>query len=324
MTAQPSAGRPTGRVVSEPPLASGNDGPTTTTVETVSVFPPTALPPDATVVPSVSTWARGKTDQIFDDSRSRGVHILQSLSLLRLMTGAQIQRLHFYEGSPATQGRRARAAIQQLAERRLIVRLDRRVGGIRAGSSGYVLGLSGHGQALLEVEGPLGGRRRRVWETSPSFRDHVLAVSDTYVSLTEGERRGELELLEFQAEPPCWRDYPDRSGRTLTLKPDAFARLGVGDFERSAFIELDRGTESPATLTRKCQAYIAYFRTGLEQRNHGVFPSVLWLGTNARSVGRITDVVHRLPAEVRHLFQVAPHDGAIRILTDTAEAGRRG
>jgi len=97
----------------------------------------------------------------------RDLAVLQGLAELRLLTGRQVQRLYVADGSPTTQARRARALLQRLAELRLVVRLGRRVGGVRAGSSGYVYGLSGHGQALLAVGGPMGGSRRRVWETSP-------------------------------------------------------------------------------------------------------------------------------------------------------------
>ncbi|HVI69451.1 MAG TPA: replication-relaxation family protein [Magnetospirillaceae bacterium] len=253
----------------------------------------------------------------------RDAGMLQSLALLRLMTGGQVERLHFTEGSPATRGRRCRAALKRLAELRLIVRLGRRIGGVHAGSAAYVIGLSGYGQAVVDSDGPMGGRRRRVWETKPSFTDHVLAVADLYVRLVETERLDQLELLEFQAEPQAWRQSTGSHGQAVTLKPDGFVRLGVGDMELSNFVEVDMDTESPATLGRKMQAYAAYYRTGVEQRRHGVFPRVWWLGCSARSVERIARVVRGLPLDTQPLFGVAHLEDAIQSLTTTAKEAAR-
>jgi hypothetical protein len=225
------------------------------------------------------------------------------------------------DGSPVTQARRTRALLKRLAELRLVVRLGRTVGGRHAGSSGFVYGLSGHGQAVLAIDGPMGGRRRRVWEVEPTFLHHVLDVAEIYVRLVEAERTGTADLLDFQAEPACWRRFPGTSGQAVTLKPDAYVNVGAGDLEHSAFVEVDRGTESAPTIARKCQVFIAYWRSGIEQRQHGVFPLVVWLASNPRGVTRIAEVVRQLPQEVRHLFEVALHGDAVATLT-TAVGGR--
>src|SRR5581483_7116851 len=65
----------------------------------------------------------------------RDLAVLHSLDELRLLTTRHIERLHFREGSPRTQARRCRAVLQRLYSYRLLDRLDRRVGGIRAGSA---------------------------------------------------------------------------------------------------------------------------------------------------------------------------------------------
>jgi hypothetical protein len=226
------------------------------------------------------------------------------------------------DGSAATRARRARALLQRLSDLKLVVRLGRRVGGVRAGSSGFTYGLSGYGQAVIQVEGTYGKRRRRVWEVSPAFADHVLSVAELHVSLVEAQRRGELELLVFEAEPPCWRRFPGASGQAVILKPDAYVQLGIGELEHSAFIEVDMGTESAPTVARKCQTYISYWRTGVEQARHEVFPRVLWLASAERARHRIAGVLRGLPAEGRHLFEVALLADAISTLTDTARGGR--
>jgi hypothetical protein len=247
--------------------------------------------------------------------------VLRSLAQLRLLTGEQVRRLHMTEGSPATQARRARSLLQRLTELRLVVRLGRRVGGVRAGSAGYVYGISGHGQAVLSIDGLHGKQRRRVWETSPAFQDHVLCVADTYIALVEAERRGDVEALDFAAEPAAWRRFPGTHGQAVTLKPDAFVRLGVGELEHSAFAEVDMGTESGPTIARKCEVYARYWRAGIEQSKNEVFPRVLWLASSEHGARRITDVLTRLPREVQPLFHVAFLGGAVAVLTGAALGG---
>jgi hypothetical protein len=305
MTTPNPTGRPTDRLSPTLPLACSDASLSPTTVE-----------------PSTTALPRGHAQRLRARLGDRDLAVLSSLHTLRLATGEQLRRLHVADGSPATQSRRCRALLQRLTDLRLVNRLGRRVGGVHAGSDGFVYGLSGHGQAVLAVDGPLGGRRRRVWDTSPSFQDHVLSVASLYVGLVEAERAGQLELLAFDAEPGAWRRHPGSGGQTVTLKPDGYVQLGVGDIEHSAFIEVDCGTESGPTIARKCRMYGDYWRTGIEQTTNEVFPRVLWLGTTERSVQRIAGVLAKLPADTRHLFQVVPIDEAIPALTSTALGGR--
>jgi hypothetical protein len=144
-----------------------------------------------------------------------------------------------------------------------------------------------------------------VWDTKPYFEDHVLAVTELYVRLTEACRKRAADLLAFDAEPACWRKFVGSGGEPVTLKPDAFVRVGVGEIERSAFVEVDLATESPATLQRKCLVFVSYWRAGLEQQRHGVFPLVLWLVPDEQRRQRLADVVRHLSHDVQHLFHVA-------------------
>ena len=176
-------------------------------------------------------------------------------------------------------------------------------------------GLSGLGQAVLGVGGPLGRRRRSVWETKPWFQDHTLAISELYVRLVEISRQGAAELLAFDTEPSCWRAFTGIGGQRVTLKPDASVCLGTGEYEQRAFIELDLASEHLPTITRKCQRYLAYWHSGLEQRASGVFPRIWWLvPTLARAEG-ITSVIARLADSAHHLFRVALSEEAPELLT---------
>jgi hypothetical protein len=244
--------------------------------------------------------------------------VLRSLKKVRLLTGAQIARLHMANGSNATRARRTRAMLQRLSDLKVVVRLGRRIGGVRAGSAGFLYGLSGWGQAVLAQESR-GRTRRRVWETSLPHQRHLLAVAELYVALVEADQAESVELLGFEAEPTCWRRFSGLGGAAVTLKPDAFVRLGVGAYERSGFIEVDMGTESGSTIARKCGVYLAYWNSGLEQQRHGIFPMVLWLADAAKRVEQIAAVIRRLPGEAHALFHVGLLSEAVGTLS--AEPG---
>lgn len=244
----------------------------------------------------------------------RDLAVLSSLGWLRLLSHHHIQRLHHYEGETASRPRRTRTTLKRLHDLHLVVRMSRVIGGIRAGSTGYVYGLSGLGQAVLGVDGTYEKRRRRAWETSPNFQDHMLTVAELYVRLVETTRSKHAELLAFDAEPACWRRFTGPGGELVTLKPDAFLRIGIGDVERSVFVEVDLATESPGTVLRKCHVFIAYWRSGIEQQRHGVFPLVLWLVPDERRLDRLREVIWRLAEETRKLFFVALFQDATRVL----------
>lgn len=204
-----------------------------------------------------------------------GEAIVRQVAVLRLMSAGQIAAVHFPAGNGRSAGALTRACNRELARlnrERLLVRLGRRLGGLRAGSSAYLYCLGPVGHRLLAANGP----RPRFREPSALFVDHTLAVSQLVVDLTLAERRGQCELLGVQAEPQCWRSFGGVMGRVV-LRPDLYVQLGVGDFELRFFCEIDRATEHLPAIVRKCHAYEAYYRSGREQAEHGVFPRVFWV-----------------------------------------------
>lgn len=230
--------------------------------------------------------------------------VLHDLARVRLLTGRQVQRLHVAEGSALTQARRARAVLERLHDLRLVSRLERRIGGVRAGSAGYVYGLATLGQRLVTQHGPAGGRRLRApWTPSPSFVDHVLDVSELYVRLRELERADStIKLLAFDAEPTAWRPWQSADGEELLLKPDAFTSVAVDDIEYLHFVEVDRSTESSTVLRRKAEVYAAYWQSGTEQGRLGVFPRVLFVVPDERRYAQIIDALSRVDPDTWRLF----------------------
>jgi hypothetical protein len=204
----------------------------------------------------------------------RDLAILRQVGDLRLMSGGQIEAVHFgpeRHATAETSARVCRRALKRLVHERLLVRLTRRVGGLRAGSQTFIYGLGPVGHRLLQQE----DSRLRPDESSRAFVDHQLAVSQLVADLILASRLGQFELLAVEGEPRCWRTVPTY-GRVI-LRPDLFVAVGVDALEFRWFIEVDRGTHRNPALLRKAQLYESYYRSGVEQTNHDVFPRVIWI-----------------------------------------------
>ena len=163
--------------------------------------------------------------------------------------------------------------LARLVEQRVLDRLERRQGGAGGGSSAWVYALGPAGVRMVAYWAGEGlPRSRGAHEPGAAWTAHTLAVSELYVRLREAERAGRVELLAFDAEPACWRRYTRLGGAAGVLKPDAYVRLGIGEYEDSFLVEVDLGTEHRGQLTRQHHAYGEYFRSGVEQAKTGVFP----------------------------------------------------
>lgn len=242
----------------------------------------------------------------------RDRQILEIVGLLRLLHARQIQALLFPDdqhATPATAARTCRRVLERLTRERLLVRLERRVGGVRSGSASYVYALSSLGQRVLDQDGP----RRRLSEPSERFVDHTLAVGDFLIQLHVQSRSAAWDLLEWQSEPACWREVRTLGGR-LVLRPDLFVVLGVGEYELRWFVEIDRGTEHLPAITRKCRLYHTYYKNGSEQRRHGVFPHVLWITLDDRRTKRLQALIERDPRLTARFFLVTTTDRALTVI----------
>jgi hypothetical protein len=147
---------------------------------------------------------------------------------------------------------------------------------------------------------------------------HALAVTDCYLALRKLEAKGNVELLHFETEPDCWRDFSGPGGVRLVLKPDAFVITAQGDYEDRWFLEIDRSTESPARLTKKAQTYCNYFRSGREQMAHDVFPRVLWVVPDHLRESQFIGIFGKLPVEDWKLFQITTTEGFAGVIASGA------
>jgi protein involved in plasmid replication-relaxation len=242
--------------------------------------------------------------------------VLQRVSDLRFVTGDQLTRLCFADtDDQAANGRAARRALLRLTRLGALERLPRQVGGARAGSAGYVYCLGVGGQRLALLRGWQPERRRRRSQTPGTlFVRHALQVSELHALLVTADRSRRIELLELSGEPACWRSWGGVAAQRQTLKPDSYARLGVGAYEYSYFIEVDRGTEGSQTIVRQLAVYVAYYMSGTEQAARGVFPRVLWLAPDSKRVAAIEDCVAQLPRADRELFRVVRFEDAVTVM----------
>lgn len=252
------------------------------------------------------------------DLSEREQAILRSLDDFRFLTSGQIQFLHFHNHStPTAAGRIARRVLKRLNELRIIEHLQRRIGGIRAGSSSYVWRVGPVGDRLLRQESTESVRARR---KEPSMRhlDHCLTIAECAIAAVTTSRAGALELIQTQTEPNCWRTYLGAGGSREILKPDLELTTASGEFEDRWFIEVDRSTESIPTVLRKCAQYVRYRRIGREQAEYGVFPLVVWVVPDEKRADQLQRAMETSRDIDQDLFRVSTTDTFIETILQGA------
>jgi hypothetical protein len=245
---------------------------------------------------------RASLDTLIADMTERDYAVLHDVEKYRLVTTKQVQRLHFDGGHP-TGVAAARACNRTLARLRdagVLHALQRRIGGARAVSAGFVWYVGPAGERLLQYRNPGMHRGRRNYrEPSRHFVDHTLAICELAVLVTEAARHevpSGLEILDLQTEPASWQQSLSRFGAVQALKPDLRLVTASGDYERHWFIEVDMATEHLPVIVRQCMAYEAFRATGRYQASHGLFPAVVWVVPTEQ---RRTQLRARLAAEKR-------------------------
>jgi Replication-relaxation len=250
--------------------------------------------------------------RLHEQLSERDLSIIRSVREHRFLTARQIEDFHFTDHTSELAGARVcRRVLSRLSKERLLTRLQRRVGGVRAGSASFVYALGPTGARLLE-------QQRGFTEPSALFLDHTLAVAAAHVELVKAARRDKLELLRVDIEPSCWRRYLGRSGAPEIVRPDLYVVTASGAFEDCWFLEIDRGTESPAAIRRKCRAYEMYWRNGREQETHGTFPLVVWVVPDAEREKRLRATVGGARNLKWALFRVTTHTDLVPLLAGGA------
>lgn len=261
-----------------------------------------------------SRTSRGDLGYLSSRLSERDWQIIRFVDRHRFATSSQIRRVFF--AGHATQTAATRACIRvldRLLTLRILTRLERRVGGNRHGSAGFVWCLDVVGERLTRMDG---APRRRFHEPSYVFLSHTLALTDTHVMLREAQGAGEFVLSQIEIETEAWRPYLTPAGVKSMLKPDLKITIANGDYEDHWYIEIDLATESMPMLVRKCRAYEDYRHTGRAQAEYGVFPRVLWVMPTQARLSRSRDAITAEKGLSERLFVFSTPDKLITTLRD--------
>jgi hypothetical protein len=258
---------------------------------------------------------QGEVRRIRESLAPRDLAVLDQVRDLKLMSGSQIQAVHFPMVDHVTADAAARAGrrvMRRLVRDGLLVRLSRVIGGVRGGSDGFVYAASPLGHRVLDDGGP----RRRFKEPSLAFVNHTLAISQLVVDLIDRQAATAIDILRLEPEPRCWRSFTAVSGRQ-SVRPDLFVALGVGAFEYHWFIEMDLGTETMLRRIEKSKQYEAYYRSGEEQAAHELFPKVLWVVPTQGLADELGQRIRRSTILTDTIFAVTTHEQLLATLTNT-------
>jgi hypothetical protein len=183
--------------------------------------------------------------------------VMEEVNRLRVVSGQQLERLCFAQLQGRSRTVTRSRVLARLVRQRVLVALERRVGGSGRGSSGAVFALDTAGRRLL-VQRRLAEatpvRVRRPGTPGERGLRHMLAVSELYVQLVEQTRTDPADRCTFRAEPGSW--WPD--GRGGRLKPDAYVLLERPGVQDHWWIEVDLATESLPTIRSKVKTYTDY------------------------------------------------------------------
>lgn len=253
------------------------------------------------------------------DLSDRDLMLLRFVFEVGVADARQLERFAFPPGtgSSLTAARRARRTLARLTEHGLLTRLERRVGGVRAGSSGYLYQVATKGRQALGVPG------RVRFEPGARFVDHALAGAELHVGLVEAQRAGAITDLTVGNERSALRRFVSPSGLER-LRPDLLVEVTTADgWELRWFVEIDRGTEHLPTVLRKCQTYERYWRSGGETQHHDVFPRVLWSVPTERRARAIENAIASARGLTTDLYRVATSTETVRSITtnDNLEGG---
>ena len=263
---------------------------------------PAARPMPARVRPAHVEWIAARLGE-------RDRNIMEIVNRLRVVSSSHLSRLFFAELREGRSRTTARTrTLRRLVAWRVLCPLPRHQGGYGGGSDVQCYALDSAGQRLVaqwqQAEGA-GVRVRRPGGPGERTLQHILGVSELYVSLTELGRSAGFTVAAFEAEPGCW--WPNGLGGYV--KPDAYALLVCGPVRDHWWIEHDRATEGLPTIRRKVETYVDFLRRG--QLGPGrVVPRVLVSTITEQRRAAVATLVRHLPSPAGELVRVTHADHA--------------
>lgn len=228
-------------------------------------------------------------------------HILR----VKYATTNQLQRLYFTQNSNRLSNIRAcNRMTARLKGYGLIDCLERRIGGQRAGSGATIWTITTAGYQLIRLDDvELKATRKRLYEPNILFLEHSLGIGELYVTLKEMEKRNRLELIQVDFESKCWRVYSENNFSRF-LKPDLYVHLHINEWEQFFWFEVDNNSENPKRIITQAKRYIMYLNTGVEQRQTGVVPFIVWIVPNIKRREQLLRHIHNELPNAEMLFRV--------------------
>lgn len=240
---------------------------------------------------------------------------LTHLARARVLSGGQLDRLLTpalaAELGEQSAGRVRRRIMGRLADLGLVTMTERRIGGIRAGSTGHVHVLTPAGYtltALLSGERPP-GRVRRSRNPGPMFLNHALATAETYVQLVEASHAGGFRVATFVTEPGCW--WP--AGHGLYLKPDAYLALQTASYRDCWWLEIDQATESLPRVQDKIRTYHDHAEHGGLGPDEAL-PRILFATPDGKRAAAIRSAAAKTSTSEDGMISVTTHQQAVPYL----------
>lgn len=259
---------------------------------------------------------RRRVEQVRESLSARDLAVLASVAEHRFLTTRHVESLHFADhATPISSARSARRVLRRLAEVGVLDHLERRIGGIRAGSAGFIWTVGPFG-ARIHGNGSSATRWRR-YEPSLRLLQHYLAIADVHVNIVAATRHEPIELLSLELEPTSWRHFLGLGGQRRLLRPDLMVITSTDAYEDHWFLEVDLGTEHPPTVVEKCRLYLDYANSGQEQERLGVFPRVVWIVLDEDRQRRLQTAFDRAQLD-DPLFRVVTADNLLDVLTGGA------
>lgn len=253
--------------------------------------------------------SKGRLADIYERTTKREFDILVLLNDAKFMTTDQARRWFFAKNLNELSAKRAvNRTMKKLETEKLIAKLPRRIGGYvkenYGGSAISVWKLTETGYKLLRLKNPkLPASRRHRIEGKPLFLEHDLGVMGVATAFREMEYSRKISQLKMEFEPKCWRGFIN-AGESVVLKPDLYARFVNGGYEESYFLEIDLATEPIQRIFAKCQTYVSYFNSGIEEKTTGLTPYIVWIVPDDKREEQIMKLFREKMPEASVLFQV--------------------
>jgi Replication-relaxation len=194
----------------------------------------------------------------------------------------------------------------------LVATLERRIGGVRAGSAGHIYTLTPTGHRVLATlhNQPCPAHIKKTTTPGTLFLAHTLTISDIYVQLIEASRTHTVTMSRFVTEPACWQP----TGEGDYLKPDAYCVLSTTTHQDCWWLEIDQNTESLPRIERKFRTYLD-FLTHTGTGPDDVPPRILFTAPDPPRVHTINNTITKhTTTETRHMINITTHEDAPQFL----------